>query len=68
MFCLNRLYEKLPKLGRSNVFLLLQEGVAKPGDLDGIVYTAYDSAGAWRFGLVKELKAAGYMVSADAIL
>lgn len=56
------------KLGRSNVFLLLQEGVAKPGDLDGIVYTAYDSAGAWRFGLVKELKAAGYMVSADAIL
>ena len=56
------------KLGRSNVFLLLQDGVAKPGDLDGIVYTAYDTARAWRFELVKELKAAGYKVSADAIL
>ena len=56
------------KLNRSNVFFLLQEGVSKPGDLDGIVYTAYDSGGAWRFELVKELKAAGYPVSADALL
>ena len=56
------------KLGRSNVFLLLQEGVAKPGDLEGIVYTAYDVARAWRFELVKELKNAGYKVSADALL
>ena len=56
------------KLNRSNVFFLLQEGVSKPGDLDGIVYTAYDSSGAWRFELVKELKAAGYPVSADALL
>lgn len=56
------------KLGRSNVFYLLQEGVAKPGDLDGIVYTSYDTAMAWRFELVKELKNAGYRVSADQVL
>lgn len=56
------------KLGRANVFFLLQDGVAKPGDLDGIVYTAYDSAHAWRFELVKELKNAGYNVSADLVL
>lgn len=56
------------RLGRSQVFLLLQEGVAKPGDLDGIVYTAYDAAHAWRFELVKELKNAGYKVSADQVL
>ena len=56
------------KLNRSNVFFLLQEGVSKPGDLDGIVYTAYDAGGAWRFELVKELKVAGYSVSADALL
>jgi len=56
------------KLGRANVFFLLQGGVAKPGDLDGIVYTAYDAAHAWRFELVKELKNAGYSVSADQVL
>lgn len=56
------------KLGRANVFFLLQDGVAKPGDLDGIVYTAYDIARAWRFELVKELKNAGYKVSADQVL
>lgn len=56
------------KLGRANVFFLLQDGVSKPGDLDGIVYTAYDAARAWRFELVKELKNAGYKVSADALL
>ena len=56
------------KLGRANIFFLLQDGVAKPGDLDGIVYTAYDNARAWRFELVKELKNAGYKVSADQVL
>ena len=48
--------------------MLLQNGVEKPGDLDGIVYTAYDEAGAWKFQLVKELKCAGYKVSADSLL
>lgn len=56
------------KLGRANVFFLLQEGVTKPGDLDGIVYTPYDSVRAWRFELVKELKNAGYKVCADQVL
>ncbi len=56
------------KLGRANVFFLLQDGVSKPGDLDGVVYTPYDSVHAWRFELVKELKNAGYEVSADALL
>lgn len=55
-------------LGRSNVFLLLEEGVEKPGDLDGIVYNSFDKNGAWRFDLVKELKNCGYSVSADSLL
>ena len=53
------------KLGRDRVFLLLEEGVEKPGDLDGIVYTPMDSHEGWKLKLVKELKAAGYPVSAD---
>lgn len=56
------------KLGRSHMFYLLQDGVSKPGDLDGLVYTSYDAAGAWKFGLVKELKACGYNVDANNVL
>ena len=53
------------KLGRKNVFLLLENGVEKPGDLDGIVYVTIDDADGWKLKLVKELKAAGYNVTAD---
>ncbi|MBO7617875.1 MAG: nucleotide-binding protein [Bacteroidales bacterium] len=56
------------KLGRSKLFYLLQDGVIKPGDLDGLVYTPYDAVGAWKFGLVKELKACGYDVDANRVL
>lgn len=56
------------KLGRSKLFYLLQDEVTKPGDLDGLVYTPYDAVGAWKFGLVKELKACGYDVDANKVL
>ncbi len=56
------------KLGRNRLFYLLQDGVAKPGDLDGLVYTPYDPVGAWKFSLVKELKACGYNVDANNVL
>ena len=55
-------------LGRSRVMLLLQEGVEEPSDLKGIVYTPLDKDGAWRFGLIKELKACGYDVVANKII
>lgn len=53
------------KLGRKKVFLLLENGVDKPGDLDGVVYNSIDNADGWKLKLVKELKIAGYKVSAD---
>ncbi|WP_278971158.1 nucleotide-binding protein [Phocaeicola barnesiae] len=56
------------KLGRNRVFLLLAEGVEKPGDLDGIVYTPIDDHDGWKLKLVKELKACGYNVSADKLM
>ena len=55
-------------IGRPRVFLLLEKGVEKPGDMDGVVYTNYDEGGAWRLDLVKELKDCGYAVSADSLL
>jgi len=56
------------KLGRDHVMCLLQDGVEKPGDIDGVVYTPLDPSGLWKFSLVKELKAAGYNVDANKIL
>lgn len=53
------------KLGREKVFLLLENGVDKPGDLDGIVYIPIDNEDGWKLKLVRELKAAGYSVTAD---
>ena len=55
------------KLGRDRVLLLLDKGVEKPGDLDGIVYTPIDEHDAWKYKLCDELKAAGYDVSKDKL-
>ena len=56
------------KLDRAHVFLVLEDGVEKPGDLDGIVYTPIDSEGMWKIKLAKRLKAVGYKVNTDAII
>ena len=47
-------------LSRSQVFMLLDEGVEKPSDLDGIVYTSLNED--WKTKLFKELQACGYKV------
>lgn len=47
-------------LSRSHVFMLLDEGVEKPSDLDGIVYTSLNED--WKTKLFKELQACGYNV------
>jgi predicted nucleotide-binding protein len=54
------------KLGRNHVFVLLEDGVEKPGDLDGIVYTPVNSN--WQLSLVQELKACGYNVDANDLI
>lgn len=55
------------KLGRDRVFLLLDNGVEKPGDLDGIIYNSTNDE-MWKIKLVKELKSSGYNVDANKIL
>lgn len=54
-------------LGRERVMLLLQDGVEKPSDLNGVVYTVLDKDGVWKYRLVKELREQGYMVSSDSL-
>jgi predicted nucleotide-binding protein len=54
------------KLGRERVFVLLDDGVEKPSDIDGIVYNNVDTS--WSYNLVKELKACGYDVDANKLI
>ncbi len=47
------------KLGRNKVCALYKENVEIPSDIQGVIYTPMDKAGAWRVALARELKAAG---------
>lgn len=50
------------KLGRKNVVALVKETVEKPNDISGVVYVNYDSSGAWKTEIAKELNASGYSI------
>ncbi len=55
------------KLGRDRVFMLYDKAVELPSDYHGVGYTPLDDAGAWKMGLCKELKNAGYNVDANKL-
>lgn len=48
--------------------VLLDEGVDKPGDLDGLVYVPTAEDFVWKARLVKELKNCGYNVDMNKII
>ncbi|WP_181033721.1 TIR domain-containing protein [Arthrobacter sp. SX1312] len=54
-------------LGRSNVAVLLEDGVEAPGDVQGLVYTPLDVSGAWKTVLAREVEDAGYSVNWKAL-
>jgi predicted nucleotide-binding protein len=56
----------LGALGRKNVVAIIEDGVETPSDYSGVLYIPYDAADGWRLRLVKELKAAGLDVDANA--
>lgn len=56
------------KLGRRNVCAIKRGEVELPSDIIGIIWKNYDSAGAWRIGLISELRNAGISVDANRIL
>jgi len=53
------------KLGRKNTFVLLDKGVMKPSDFDGVLYIPMEDDSTWRLKIVGELKAAGMQVDAN---
>ncbi|WP_067657230.1 TIR domain-containing protein [Nocardia harenae] len=56
------------KLGRSRVALLVESGIERPSDTDGIVYIPLDPNGAWKLPLAKELNRAGVATDIRALL
>lgn len=54
-------------IGRRRVSVLLDSGVEKPSDVDGLVYTSLDAAGAWKMSLAKNMEAAGLAISWPAL-
>ena len=49
----------IAKLGRERVRALYTDGVELPSDYQGVLYTKFDSTGAWKLELAREMKAAG---------
>ena len=55
-------------LGRERVCALTKGDLEEPSDYEGVVYIPLDDSGAWKMGLVKELKSAGLDVDANRAL
>jgi predicted nucleotide-binding protein len=56
------------KLTRKRVCALYIDGVEKPSDYDGVIFTSLDDGGAWQLQLARELKAAGLNVDMNLAL
>lgn len=56
------------RLGRDKVCTLKKGDIEIPSDHIGVVYNEYDSAGAWRQALARELNAAGYDVDWNLVM
>lgn len=54
-------------IGRRRVSVLLDPGVERPSDVDGLVYTPLDAAGAWKMSLAKNMEAAGLAIDWAAL-
>lgn len=54
-------------LGRSSVCALLKGDIEIPSDYAGVLYTPMDNAGAWKFTLAREIKAAGIDVDLNKL-
>jgi len=56
------------KLGRHRVCALHRSDLELPSDYSGILWVNMDSEGAWRFALVREMKAVGLEVDSNRLL
>lgn len=54
-------------IGRQRTAVLIDEGVERPSDIDGLVYVIRDAAGGWRAEIASELEAVGIPVDWKAL-
>ncbi|MFA5413826.1 MAG: nucleotide-binding protein [Patescibacteria group bacterium] len=50
-------------LGRKKVAALCEEGIDRPSDIDGLLYTPLDQRGEWKKKLAREIDAAGLKIN-----
>jgi predicted nucleotide-binding protein len=50
------------------VCALYREGVEIPSDYSGVLFVPLDEAGAWKFRLAREMKAAGFDIDMNRAL
>ena len=58
----------LGKIGKERIRIIVRDNVEIPSDLQGILYEKYDSAGAWKMKLLKEIQAVGIYVDLNAVV
>lgn len=58
----------MSSLGRNRICVLYKSGVEVPSDYAGVLYHEIDSAGAWRFSLAREIKAAGVDIDLNKVV
>lgn len=56
------------RLGRKNVCALKRGDIEVPSDFGGVVYDEFDSGGAWKQALARELKAAGHSIDWNKVM
>ena len=56
------------KLGRRNVCAIKLGDLELPSDIIGIVWTPFDSYGAWKTALAVELKEAGHEIDLSKVV
>ncbi|WP_175401088.1 TIR domain-containing protein [Gordonia sp. UCD-TK1] len=57
----------IAKLGRNRVAFMVEEGIERPSDTDGILYIPLDPNGGWKLPLARELNSAGVYVDFAAL-
>ncbi|WP_237143442.1 TIR domain-containing protein [Phyllobacterium zundukense] len=58
----------LGALGPAKVAALVTRPVETPSDYDGVVWTDYDGAGAWKIQIAKEMEAVGYSIDWNNVM
>lgn len=52
----------LGRIGKERIRMIVKDNIEIPSDLGGILYEKYDSKGAWKIKLLKEMQAVGIYV------